>query len=340
VCYFARIETTTPFALGSWRIVHPGTKRSTGPRHGLVYLYTGERLGEIGAGQLVTSRGCLDFGPADRDRRVLIASGAIRVVSRKLPTGVALKLQPGPDAPGGAPVGLGILVDVNWVNGETQARTVSTKVVLKRAPTRQVHRFARPLSDRSAEAGLFVAPFTETSTADLVDARWSPATDACVLGLSGQMHRRGRCIGVDLLDAGGQVKPPTSGIVNPCEPDRREQLFVGIDYSDPGSLAFTTPLAVRAGEALRYACWTDNGAQLKPVRLGCEQSPGATPGSIGGPAASCTIAMPTSPECPGGAACVPANAVAGPGVDDEVCGITGLLYDAAPDGSCDVSGAP
>ena len=50
--------------------------------------------------------------------------------------------------------------------------------------------------------------------------------------------------------------------------------------------------------------------------------------------------MPASPECPGNAACVPANAVAGPDVDDEVCGITAFVYDAAPGGGCDVSGLP
>lgn len=337
VCYYARIDTTTPVSIGSFRIMHPGTKGSTNPQHGLVYLYTGEHLAELGAGKLVSSRGCLDLGPPDRDRRVLIASGATRSLVRKLPTGVALDLAPVPDAPGGSPAGLGILVDVNWVNAETKTRMVSTKVMLKRAPKKGVTRHAKPFSDRSAEAGVLVPPFTESSTADTVDARWAPSADACVLGLSMQMHRRGRCAAADLLDATDMVKPPVFGITNPCEPDQRQQLFVGIDFTDPGSLALTSPLAVRAGESLRYACWTDNGIR-KAVRLGCETSPGVTPGAVGAPAALCTIAVPASPECPGNAACVAANAVAGPSVEDEVCGLTGLVYDAGPDGGCDVSG--
>jgi hypothetical protein len=185
-----------------------------------------------------------------------------------------------------------------------------------------------------------VPPFTQRSTADLVDARWSPASDVCLLGLSGQMHRRGRCVGIDQLDATGQVKPPVRGIANPCEPDRREQLFAGVDFTDPGALGFTTPIPIRAGEALRYACTIDNGATTS-VRLGCEQSPGSTPGSIaGGPAPLCTLAIPASAECVGNAACVPANAVAGPTQDDEVCGLTALVYDAAPGGGCDVSSLP
>jgi hypothetical protein len=76
------------------------------------------------------------------------------------------------------------------------------------------------------------------------------------------------------------------------------------------------------------------------VRLGCETSPGVTPGAVGSPAAACSVAVAASPECPGNAACVFANAVAGPGVDDEICGITAQVYDAAPGGGCDVSSAP
>jgi hypothetical protein len=339
VCYYARVDATTPFSMGSFKIMHPGAKGATLPQHGLVYLYTGEHLADLGAGNLVSSRGCLDLGPSDRDRRVLIASGAQRSLVRKLPTGVAVDLDPAPDAPGGAPAGIGILVDVNWVNDDTKPHKVSTTVQLKRAPVKKVTRHARPFSDRTAETGLLVPPFTENTTADLVDARWSPSGDVCVLGLSAQMHRRGRCAGVDLLDAQGTVKTPAFAITNPCEPDQRQQLFVGVDFTDPGSLAFTAPLAVGAAEKLRYSCWTDNGVQ-KTVRLGCETQPGVPPGAVGAPSALCTFAVPASAECPGNAACVPANAVAGLGADDEVCGITGLVYDAAPGGGCDVSSAP
>ncbi len=338
ICWVARIETTSPFETDSWKLVHAGTKGTTGPRHGLVYLYTGDTMGGFTPNQLVSSRGCLELGPPDRDRRLLIASGAARVTAHSLPAGVAMELAPRSDAPGGTPAAIGILIDVNWVNGDTQARTVSTKLVMKRA--KSPARTARPFSDRSEEAGLVTAPFAQASTAALVDARWSPGANACVIGLSAQMHRRGRCVGIDQLDAGGQVKPPIASVANPCEPDKRTQMFVALDYSDPGSLAFTTPMAVGANESLRYSCWTDNGSQIRPVRLGCESSPGVPPGSAGTPATPCTFGMPASPECPGGGACVPANAVAGPDVDDEVCGITGLVYDAAPDGTCNTTGAP
>ena len=339
-CYFLRIPTTTSFMLGSWQIVHAGAKGGTQPQHGLVYLYTGERLAEFPSGQVVQSRACLDFGPEDRDRRVLIASGSAPKTVRALPGGVALELAPVPDAPGGAPAGIGILVDDNWSNGETKAKRVATKVVLRRVKNGKANRTAHVTTDQSANAGILVPPFTRHSTDELVDARWTAPGDVCVLGLSTQMHRRGRCAGVDLLDTGGQVKPPSSGIPNPCTPGT-SQLFVGVDFTDPGALAFTTPMPVRAGEALRYACIVDNGASAgASVRLGCETSPGITPGAVGSPAAACSIAMPASAECPGNAACVYANTVAGPGVDDEICGITAQVYDAAPGGGCDVSSLP
>jgi hypothetical protein len=339
LCWFVRIPSTTAFPLGKWTLSHAGIKNGVIAIHGLAYVYTGERLAEFEARQVVQSRGCLDLGPEDRDRRVLFASGSVRALTRALPTGVALELPAVPDAPGGAPAGIGVLLDVNWSNGDTRPRSVSTKLVLRRAATKRVNRIARAISDRAADPGIFVPPFGQGSTADLVDARWTAPVDSCVLGLSGQMHRRGRCLGVDLLDVGGQEKPPPIAIPNPCE--QRSQLFAAVDYTDPGALGFTTPIAVRAGEALRWGCTLDNGSSVASVRLGCEETPGVTPGSVAeGPAALCTLAVPASAECPGNAACVPANAVAGPGVDDELCGLTAHVYDAAPGGGCDVSSLP
>ncbi len=339
-CYFVRIPVTAPFALGSWRVAHVGTKSRTGVRHFLVYLYTGERLAEFQTNTLALSRGCLDLGPSDRDHRVLIASGGSNPkIARALPKGVAAELAPAPDAPGGAPAAIGLLLDTNWGNDDTKSRSVSTRLVLRAAKAKTVKRTARPLSDRTAEAGILVAPFSEGASEDLVDARWAPSVDSCVLGLSGQMHRRGRCLGIDLVGTDGQPKNPSGSPENLCVPGRR-QLFVGLDFTDPGALGFTTGLAVGAGESLRYGCWLDNGARATPVRLGCEETASVTPGSVGHPSQDCSLAMPQSPDCPGNTACVPANAVAGDTVDDELCGITGLVYDAAPGGGCDVPSLP
>ena len=85
----------------------------------------------------------------------------------------------------------------------------------------------------------------------------------------------------------------------------------------------------RAGESLRYGCWHDNGATF-PARLGCQDTPGVPPGALGAPAAECTTSC----------SCVAANLVAGPTPDDEICALAGYYYEAAPGGSCDVSGLP
>lgn len=115
---------------------------------------------------------------------------------------------------------------------------------------------------------------------------------------------------------------------------------------------------MRAGEALHPVCWHDNGVATA-VRVGCEETPGVVPGIAaglpgGGPAKPCTVVRATSPECPAGdpaypgrsftGTCVPAYLVAGSTADDEVCGVTGVFYDAvagaADRAACDVIELP
>src|SRR5207247_2369367 len=78
-CVLVRVATTAPFDLASIEIRLRGVRGSFAVQHFLVHLYTGERLGEFGAerGRAVPSRGCLDLGPSDRDRRQLVASGTL-----------------------------------------------------------------------------------------------------------------------------------------------------------------------------------------------------------------------------------------------------------------------
>src|SRR5262249_3921616 len=76
VCVFLRLPVTEPFDLASYQIVQQGFS-GTGAviNHFLVYVYSGERLGEFAAQekQVVESRGCLDLGPVDRDERQMVA---------------------------------------------------------------------------------------------------------------------------------------------------------------------------------------------------------------------------------------------------------------------------
>jgi hypothetical protein len=362
LCVFVRLPGTAPVDVASWKITHHAA-RGMGVRHFLVYAYGGERFADFAAqaGRLVESRGCLDLGPIDRDRRQLIASGA-SIRSRILyPSGVALRLAPVPDAPGGVPAGIGLLLDANWVNGSSRTRAASTRMVLRRPVRRSVRRLAVPFGSRTPERGLSVPPGELRSTEDSTAARpatpdvWQPAADACVLLVSGQMHEHGRLVAVDRLGTDGLPRNPADGPLDPFESGRRH-LFAATDYTDPGSLG-ATPLLVRAGEALHPLCWHDNGVE-RSVRLGCEETPGVVPGAAAGlggaPAKPCTVVRSGSPECPPGdpayptrsftGACVLANLVAGDAPDDEVCGLTGVVYDAVPGASdaagCDVSALP
>ena len=349
-CRLVRLPTAKPFDVASIEIRHRGVGGSFAVQHFLVHLYTGEHLGEFEAerGRVVESRGCLELGPADRDRRQLVASGTSRHSRSAFPAGVALRLSPVPDAPGGPPAGLGFTLDGEWVNGTTRTRTVAALVVLHRARPKAVTAVALPFTDRSAEAGLLVPPgqvaSTEALQADRREAAWGPgrpggpATGACVLMVTGQMHKRGRFLGVDLIGADGMVENPAGGAPNPFEAGR-SHLFGALDWTDEGALLRLQPLAVGMGQALHYACWDDNGS-MRSLRLGCEEASGVPAGQVGAPAKPCTgdaDCPPTDPAYPGRTftgACRPANLVAGPTLEDEVCRLDGIYVPADPVAGC------
>ena len=331
VCVFLRLPETEAFDLASYQIVQQGFSGTVAViNHFLIYVYTGQRLGEFSAQekQVIESRGCLDLGPIDRDERQLIALSRAPNNRAAMPAGVALPLEPVPATPGGPPDGIGILLDANWLNGATKPRSVTAKVVLTRAKPGTVHRRLQPILARDADAGIDVPPFALRATESLVDARWRPPADACLFDITGKTHRRGRFFSVELRDATDQPRAPLDGLPNPYAGGRKT-LFGSPDFTDPDSQLFSAGAFIGTGESLRYGCWHDNGATF-PARLGCQDTPGVPPGALGAPAAECTTSC----------SCVAANLVAGPTPDDEICALAGYYYEAAPGGSCDVSGLP
>ena len=349
-CALLRVPLGTPFDLASYRIKHRGRRGDFNPIHFLVYLYRGENLAAFGAeqGQVVASRACLDLGPPDRDHRMLFASGILPTNRRTYPPLVSLRLDPVPDAPGGPPAGLGFVISSEWINRGTRPRRASSTVILQRVGPKEQRRPALPFEASTAELGLSVPPgevrSTEVTTPTPPGDVWAPAADACVILVAGRFHKRGRFLGVDLLNADGTVRDPgPAGYGNPIETSRRH-LFGASDYTDTSTLdKLATPLLVRKGEALRYACWQDNGVTTV-ARVGCEESPGVPPGTAaglpgGGPAKPCAVPTDCPPEdaaYPGRhftGACVPAMLVAGTTPDDEVCAVVGAAFDA-------VAGAP
>jgi hypothetical protein len=330
MCVFIRLPATEPFDLASWQVTQRGF-RGTGVaiNHFLVYLYTGEQAAGFPARQkqAIASRGCLELGPADRDRRQLILTTNSANSRGAIPPGLSLPLTPTPSAPGGASDGIGLLLDANWVNGASTARTVSARLVFTRAKPGTVRRRLRPILSQEAEAGIDVPPFELASTDARVDARWRPPGDVCLYDVTGKTHRRGRFFGVEVRDAADRPREPLDGRRDPFT--RTPTLFGALDYTEPGDRTFPQGLFVGSTESLHYACWHDNG-DLVPARLGCEEAAGVTPGTIGAPAVACRS----------GCACVPANLVAGTTPDDEICALAGFYYEAAPGGSCDVAALP
>jgi len=338
MCAFVRLPVTEPFDLASYKIDQHGFN-GTGLaiNHFLVYLYTGERLDEFATQQneVITSRGCLDLGPIDRDSRQMVALTRTTTSRGILPPGLSLPLVPVPGTPGGSPAGIGLLMDANWINGATKSRKVSAIVTFTAAKPGTVRRRLQPILARDAEQGLVVPQFSFGATESLVDARWHPPTDVCLYDITDHMHRRGKFFGVEIRDASDQPRQPLNGLANPYA-NKRPTLFGAPDFTDPGSLTIPAGLFVSASESLRYGCWHDNGDQL-PVRVGCEETAGVPPGTVGAPATRCT---PGCIDCTPACACVPANLVAGPTFDDEACALAGFYYEAAPGGSCDISGLP
>ena len=79
-CVALRVPIAGPsFDVARFQIRHRGTGHDLSVQHFLVYAYTGEQLADFPAksAPIVQSRGCLDLGPADRDRRQLVASSTI-----------------------------------------------------------------------------------------------------------------------------------------------------------------------------------------------------------------------------------------------------------------------
>jgi len=345
-CVAFRVGVRAPFDLASVTIRHRGIGRNVSAQHFLVYLYTGADLGAFPKrGPIVQSRGCLDLGPADRDRRQLVASGTIKRSQGSFAPGTAVRLPSLSIATKGT--GLGFVLDGEWVNGDSRPHTVSVAVVLHRARKKSAAAVALPFSDQSAEAGLDVPPgelrSTEMDPAGRT-AGWGPGRpgaptgDICVRMITGQMHKRGRFLGIDVVNADGTVRDPGTGVANPFEPGRRH-LFGGFDWTDMGSITLPEPVKLTAGDTLHTLCWTDNGV-ARAVRLGCEETAGVPPGAVGQPAKPCGSAADcgvTDPAYPGRTftgVCEPAVLVAGTGIEDEICRLDGIYVPAGPDGSC------
>lgn len=356
-CSFAWVPTEKPLDIEQWGVRMKGLGRGVVASHFLVQHYAGTRLDEFVklANRVVENRGCLRFGPADGGIRTILFSASTPRARGAMFPGMALRLEPSE----GTRRGVGFVFSTAWNNGTDKDRRGSAQVVLRRPRNGAEFGVAQTFATTTAELGLSVSPgtvrSTEESTADLnalqperpaIEDVWGPgaangpAGDVCVLRVSGRMHKRGRFLGVDLL-RGGELENGDVTVKNPFD-ETRLHLFGGFDYTDLGSLILTEPVLMRASDRLRYACWTENGAN-RPGRLGCEEQLDVPPGTPvgatgGGPSKRCSAASDQTVECPATdtafpgrtftGRCVLATAVAGSSDEDEACAMTGIYFPA------------
>jgi hypothetical protein len=362
VCTFVRLPLKRPYDASGTLIVNIGGAESFTSHHLLAYAYTGNDMEGFPAdGVVVESSACLDFGPADRNSRVLLATSQTPKRLDRLPRGLAQRITP--TVAGDGRSTLGIVLNSHWINGSDRSRSASVKVKLLPAKRGTVRRYLKPIFEPVA-CGLIAVPPGEERT---VGFSWAPGRPdlgalffggappppgpACVEQITSHTHKRGKRFTIELVRAGGQ----------------RTKLLENLDYSDPPQATFDgqhgnpAPIFVTPKDRLEYACVHDNGMTNAP-RLGCEEVPGEAPGqaviarfpATDGAAKRCAQEGPAPAECPGTdpafpgrsftGNCVKANLVFGFTSDDEMCIMPGAYFDANPDAppgrECDLTLLP
>src|ERR1051325_7093736 len=257
-CNFVRLPGNKPMDLRGTVIVNKGVNEDFVSHHFLMWAYNGQHANEYpGKSQLQGGEACLDFGPTDRENRVLI-SGSPSVKQRQLlPEGLAQRIDPIDDGSGKGKKGIGIILNSHWINSSDKTRHASVKITVY--PARgKVKRYVQPIFDIVANGEIKVRPGeTRTSSNTLSNLAmdlgipgalfkgWGPgAFDAsqlagggrtlaggsypnkdepvCVVSLTAHMHKRGKIFDIQLAS----------------ETTQKEDVFLTRSYTDPGIKTF------------------------------------------------------------------------------------------------------
>lgn len=354
VCTFVRLPRREVLETGGSLIVNVGGSSSFTSHHFLMWAYQGASVDAFPPkGVVQNGEACLDFGPIDRNQRMLIGGSQSPRSLVKLPRGLAQQLPLVTDGRGKKVIGL--ILNTHWINGsdETQHATVKVKLL---PPRGRVKRFVQPIFEVTANGFINVLPGQARTTSwawrpgapslgGPIGGGSVPEGPACVVQVSAHMHRRGKLFTVDFDDGATQ-----------------RRLFEAQDYSDPGQLVLSgigpnpAPLLVSPGQRLIYRCTHDNGLTTD-VRMGCEEEPGVPPGlpiaqtifqgrldgasKLCATDADCPATDPAYPNRSFTGRCVPARLVFGFTSNDDMCILPGAYYDAIPDAppgrECDLS---
>lgn len=356
VCQVLRIPNVPPGTeLVSWEArTRLGRNGFVGSHHLVAYGYTGTG-GDFPRG-IVDSSGCVDIGPADFFRRRVFlagsggefARGSWSITKGSMPGNLA-QLVP-VDASGNAVV----VMNSHYFNSSPKMAKGFVKIKLRLAPLPPGKKLVRQLIQLDASRDIMVPPggtgsVTSTLQADgspnyATEGGTNPTGDTCVFILSTHMHKRGARFTIGYEDVDGA-----------------RELLAWTDYLHPGNVLLPTfragdnaPGLLRAYTAengsprIRYRCDYANGVEGKPLKTGCEETPGVAPGISWAEAEPLGMSINDSHAKPcgqdgvncGGKPCVDANLVYGPLSDDDMCVLTALLFDpipgATPDRACSV----
>jgi hypothetical protein len=208
---------------------------------------------------------CLDFGPSDRDQRLLIGGSQSPTYSLRSPRGLAQELSTVQDS-SGKPV-LGIILNSHWINSGDTPRSGGVKITLY--PTRgKPKRLMQPLFEVLANGFLRVPPgTTKTVTSAFppflqipggLGGGRVPDGPACIVMLTAHMHKRGK-----------RFRPSTRR-ATPARVSTRSRATPRCDAHHERRRLDPAPLLLRPGEKLTYTCTHDNGVTT-PVKMGCEE---------------------------------------------------------------------
>jgi hypothetical protein len=308
--------------------------------HFILWAYEGSAEGAaLFPAGVHDSKACLDFGPADSINTRQVTGSQMPRLRAFLPRGIGQQVAA--VTADSQPKGIGFILNSHYIGtGTPSTGFVKVKVFVAARHTIRAH--AKLIFDVLAGAFIEVPP-GETRT---VSSNWEvggpvlpivggpPTTDACVIFVTGHMHKRGLRFTTDLVDENGS-----------------RRIYQASDYSDMRAYTFPTPQLMRRGSSFHYECTHDNGVTT-PVKMGCELEAGVTPGiaqwkafvkgSLDGSPHACA----SDADCTGVGTgrCVPANLVFGFTSNDDMCILPGVYYDAVPGAppgrECDVSLLP
>src|SRR5205814_9701756 len=94
--------------------------------HFLMWAYQGANAAAFPErGEIQNGEACLDFGPADRDSRLLIAGSQSVLQKQLLPRGLAQRIDPIDE--NGKPI-VGLILNSHWINSTDTPHNASVKI--------------------------------------------------------------------------------------------------------------------------------------------------------------------------------------------------------------------